>query len=63
MILDWKAIVGILGVLLVALGATMWVPAVVGLAYGEAVWRSFAAVASGALVGGFGLWKGVQAAR
>ena len=56
MILDWKAIVGILGVLLVALGATMWVPALVGLAHGESAWRSFAWTASGALVGGAGLW-------
>ena len=56
MVIDWKAIVGILGALLVALGATMWVPALVGLAYGEPAWRAFAAVASGALVGGAGLW-------
>ena len=56
MILDWKAIIGILGVLLVALGATMWVPALVGLAYGEAAWQAFALTASASLVGGYGLW-------
>ena len=57
MILDWKAIAGILGVLLVALGATLVVPAVVGLAYGEAAWTAFAGVAgASALVGG-ALWK------
>ncbi len=60
MIIDWKAIVGILGVLLVALGATMWVPALVGLAYGEAAWQAFATVATAALVGGWVLWKGFK---
>ncbi len=57
MIIDWKAITGIMGVLLVALGAALVVPALVGLAYGEAEWWAFAATASGSLVGGAALWK------
>ena len=56
MIIDWKAIAGILGVLLVALGATLGVPALVGLGYGEPEWWAFAATASGSLVAGGALW-------
>ena len=56
MIIDWKAITGILGVLLAALGTTMAVPAAVGLGYGEPEWWAFAAVAVGSLVVGGALW-------
>ncbi|WP_420454602.1 TrkH family potassium uptake protein [Rubrivirga sp.] len=56
MILDWKAIAGLLGVLLAALGVTMAAPALVGLAYGEAEWWAFAATAAGSVVVGAALW-------
>ena len=56
MIFDWKAIAGILGVLLAALGVALAVPAGVALFYGEPAWAAFAAVASGSLVGGAALW-------
>lgn len=56
MIIDWKAITGIMGVLLVALGVALVVPALVGLAYGEAEWWGFGATAVGSLVLGGGLW-------
>jgi len=57
MIVDWKAVSGILGVLLVALGISLLAPMVVGLIYGEAVWGSFAVTAAGSLVLGAVLWK------
>ncbi|WP_412062547.1 TrkH family potassium uptake protein [Rubrivirga sp. IMCC45206] len=60
MILDWKAIAGILGVLLAALGVTLVVPALVGLAYGEAEWWAFAATAAGSLALGGALWVGFR---
>ncbi|MDT0632820.1 potassium transporter TrkG [Rubrivirga sp. S365] len=56
MIIDWKAVVGVLGVLLVALGVSLVAPAVVSLAYGEAEWWGFAATAAASLVGGGALW-------
>ena len=56
MIIDWKAIAGILGVLLAALGVTLFAPAGVGLYYGEAEWWAFAATGVGSLVVGGGLW-------
>ena len=55
-IIDWKAIVGVLGVLLVALGVALVAPALVGLAYGEGAWWAFAATASASLVAGGALW-------
>ncbi|WP_412070546.1 TrkH family potassium uptake protein [Rubrivirga sp. IMCC43871] len=60
MILDWKAIAGILGVLLAALGVTLVVPALVGLAYGEPEWWAFAATAGGSLALGGALWVGFR---
>ena len=56
MIIDWKAIAGILGVLLVALGVSLVAPAGVALAYGEAEWWGFAATAAASLAGGGALW-------
>ena len=56
MIIDWKAIAGILGVLLVALGVSLAAPAAVALAYGEGEWWGFAATAAGSLAGGAALW-------
>ncbi|MFN3596417.1 MAG: TrkH family potassium uptake protein [Rubricoccaceae bacterium] len=55
--LDWKAIVGVLGALLVVLGVALLVPAAVGLAYGEPAWQSFAATAAGALGAGAAAWS------
>ncbi|GAB5534050.1 MAG: TrkH family potassium uptake protein [Rubricoccaceae bacterium] len=57
MIVDWKAVSGILGVLLVALGISLLAPMAVGLIYGEAVWAAFGGTAAGALVLGAALWK------
>ena len=57
MIVDWKAVSGILGVLLVALGMSLLAPMGVGLIYGEAVWWTFAATASGSIGLGAVLWK------
>ena len=56
MILDWKAIIGILGALLAALGVSLLAPTAVGLIYGEAAWRAFGATALVSLVAGAGLW-------
>ena len=56
MIIDWKAIVGVLGVLLVALGVALVAPALVGLAYGEAEWWGFGVTALASIVLGGGLW-------
>ena len=60
LILDWKAIAGILGVLLAALGVTLVAPALVGLAYGEPEWWAFGATAVGSVVVGAGLWVGFK---
>ena len=60
MIIDWKAVTGIMGVLLVALGATLVAPALVGLAYGEPEWWAFAATAAGSLAGGAAMWAGFK---
>ena len=56
MIIDWKAIAGIMGVLLGALGVALVVPALVGLFYGEPEWWAFGATALGSAVVGGGLW-------
>ena len=58
--LDWKAVAGVMGALLVALGATLLVPAVYALATGEAAWAAFGGVAAGALAGGGGLWRALR---
>ena len=57
MITDWKAIAGVLGVLLVALGASLLVPAAVSLGYGEGGWWAFAAVGAASAAGGGALWR------
>ncbi|MEM0962296.1 MAG: TrkH family potassium uptake protein [Bacteroidota bacterium] len=57
MILDWKGVAGVLGVLLAALGVALLAPAAVGLAFGEAAWTAFAWTALGALLVGLGLWR------
>ncbi len=56
MIIDWKSIAGIMGVLLAALGVTLVAPMLVGLAYGEAEWWGFGVTAVGSLALGGGLW-------
>lgn len=55
--LDWKAVAGVMGALLVALGLTMLVPTLYALLAGEAAWTAFGGVAAGALVGGGVLWR------
>lgn len=57
MILDWRSIAGVLGVLLAALGISLLAPAAVGLAYGEAEWWAFGATAVGSLLAGGALWR------
>jgi trk system potassium uptake protein TrkH len=54
--LDWKAIAGVLGALLFALGLSMLAPMGVGLAYGEASWWGFAVAGGGAMALGAALW-------
>lgn len=56
MIIDWKAVAGVLGALLFALGASLLAPAAVGLAYGEPEWWGFGATALGSLVAGAAAW-------
>ena len=56
MTLDVKAIAGVLGALLFALGVSLLAPMGVGLAYGEAEWWGFAVTAGIALASGAGLW-------
>ncbi|MGB3544270.1 TrkH family potassium uptake protein [Rubrivirga sp.] len=56
MIFDWKAITGVLGVLIAALGVALLAPTAVGLAYGEAAWTSFGVTAVVSMVVGAGLW-------
>ena len=57
MFLDWKAVSGILGVLLMALGISLLAPMGVGLMYGEAAWWTFAVTAASSMVVGVVLWK------
>ena len=57
MIIDWKAVVGVLGVLLVALGVSLGAPAAVAFAYGEGEWWAFAAVGAASVLGGGALWR------
>ncbi|MEM6287299.1 MAG: TrkH family potassium uptake protein [Bacteroidota bacterium] len=56
MTVDWKAVAGVLGALLGALGVALVAPALVGLAYGEAEWWGFGATALGSVLLGAGLW-------
>lgn len=56
MLLDWKAVAGVLGALLAALGLALVAPALVGLAYGEASGWSFGGVAVAAMAAGAALW-------
>ena len=56
MTIDWKAIAGLIGVLLVALGVSMLAPMGVGLAYGEAEWWAFGATGGAAIGVGALLW-------
>ena len=57
MTIDWKAIAGLIGVLLVALGVSLLAPMGVGLAYGEAEWWAFGATGGVAILVGAALWK------
>ena len=57
MIVDWKAVSGILGVLLVALGISLVAPMAVALFYGEAAWWTFAVTAASSMAVGAVLWK------
>ncbi len=56
MVLNWKAVVGTLGGLLLFLGVALLMPALVGLYYAEPSWWSFAAAAVLAFVLGGGAW-------
>ena len=56
MLIDWKAVAGVMGALLFALGLSLVAPALVGLAYGEASWWGFGVTAAGALAVGSTLW-------
>ncbi|MEM1053998.1 MAG: TrkH family potassium uptake protein [Bacteroidota bacterium] len=56
MVLDWKAVAGILGALLLALGVALLAPMAVGLAYGEGEWWGFGATAFASAAVGAGLW-------
>lgn len=55
--IDWKAVSGVLGALIVALGIALLLPAIVGLAYGEGEWWGFAVTAVASLTGGAVLWR------
>ena len=56
MVLDLKAIAGVMGALLFALGAALLTPMLIGLVYGEASWWGFGATALASLAVGAGLW-------
>ncbi|NNF57387.1 MAG: hypothetical protein HKN04_04025, partial [Rhodothermaceae bacterium] len=56
MVLDIKAVVGVLGALLFALGLSLLAPMIVALLYGEAGWWTFGAAAVFSLVVGAGAW-------
>ena len=56
MILDWKAVSGVLGVLIAALGVALLAPMGVALVYNEGAWAAFGGTGLGALVVGGGLW-------
>ena len=57
MSIDWKAIAGLIGVLLVALGVSLLAPMGVGLAYGEAEWWAFGATGGVSICFGAAMWK------
>ncbi len=56
MVLDVKAVVGVLGVLMFALGIALLAPMGVALFYGEPHWWGFGVTAVGALAGGAVTW-------
>ena len=56
MLLDLKAVAGVLGALLFALGLSLLAPLGVALGYGEASWWSFAVTAAVSLGVGGGAW-------
>ncbi len=56
MILNLKAVVGVLGALVFFLGVTLLAPMLVALGYGEAAWWSFGATALASLVVGGGAY-------
>ncbi|MEL6615379.1 MAG: TrkH family potassium uptake protein, partial [Bacteroidota bacterium] len=56
MSVDLKAVAGVLGALLGALGVALLVPMAVALGYGEAEWWGFGATGLGAILIGAGLW-------
>ena len=56
MVLDLKAVVGVLGALLFALGIALLAPMGVALFYGEPQWWGFGVTAVGALAGGATAW-------
>ena len=56
MVLDVKAVVGVLGALMFALGIALLAPMGVALFYGEPQWWGFGVTAVGTLVGGGVLW-------
>ena len=60
--LDWKAVAGILGALVGALGVSLLAPAGVALAYGEGSWWAFGATAAGAVAVGAALWGALRPA-
>jgi len=61
--LDLKAVVRTLGGLLLFLGAALFLPAVVGLLYGEGSWWTFAVTAAGTLLVGSAAWFGLGGHR
>lgn len=56
MVIDLKAIAGVLGALLFALGVSLLAPMAVALTYGEAEWWGFGVVALGSLLVGGLAW-------
>ena len=62
--IDWRAVGGVLGALLFALGLALLAPAAVGLGYREPSWWAFGVVAAGSFSAGalneaFG-WRGLN---
>ncbi|MDX1420201.1 MAG: potassium transporter TrkG [Rubricoccaceae bacterium] len=63
MLLDLKAVVGVLGALLCALGVGLLAPMGVALGYGEDVWWSFAVTALASLGAGGAVWVAFRPTR
>ena len=59
-LLDPKAVIGVLGALLAALGLALLAPLGVALVYGEAVWWAWATTAGAAIVIGGAVWVGLR---